>query len=157
LAVVRPPRVGSFDDPSESKGEPVGFARFGFRSPFLDVEFAQAAGVELTADLGVVVAAIKRHGADLFEQPRCFDGVECWFEHFDVVAVGSVDGPADRDAVGVDRERPFPTEFGPVYWAFAGSFTAVGCFVDAAIDGDVVEVEFQDSVIAGAGFGLEAV
>jgi hypothetical protein len=29
--------------------------------------------------------------------------------------------------------------------------------VDAAIDGDMVEVEFQDSVIAGAGFGLEAV
>jgi hypothetical protein len=132
-------------------------AGFWFRATLLDVELEQAAGMELPTDLGVVVAAIKRHGADLFEQPRCFDRVECWFEHFDVVTVRAVDSPSDRDAVGVDRERPFPTEFGPVYWAFAGSFTAVGCFVDAAIDGDMVEVEFQDSVIAGAGFGLEAV
>ncbi len=58
LSVVRPPRVGGFDDPAESEGELVWLARFGFGSSFLDVEIGDSAVVETGAGLGVVVAAV---------------------------------------------------------------------------------------------------
>ena len=50
-------------------------------------------------------------------------------EHADVVAVGAVDRPADRDAVTVDADRPLPAEFAPVSGVRAGAFAAVGGLV----------------------------
>ncbi len=59
LSVVRPPRVGGFDDPAESEGEPVWPARFGFGASFLDVEIGDSSVVETGAGLGVVIAAVQ--------------------------------------------------------------------------------------------------
>ena len=67
LAVVRPPGVGGFDDPAQPESESVWFTRFGFGASFLDVKIVEAVGVELTPDLGVVVAAIETDSVDVSE------------------------------------------------------------------------------------------
>ena len=68
LAVVGPPGVGGFDDPSQPEGEAVWGAGFGFGASFLDIEIDQATLVKAGSDLGVVVAAIETQRADLLEE-----------------------------------------------------------------------------------------
>jgi hypothetical protein len=79
------------------------------------------------------------------------------FQESDVVAVGAIDRPAQRDPASVDSNRPLPAEFGPVNRAFPGSLTTAGCFVQRPVDRDDVQVEFDDPVVSGASFGLELV
>ena len=157
LPVVRPPCVGRFDDPAQPEREPVRGARGWFGAAALDVELDEAAGVELVADLRVVVAAVQGECADLGEQSVVGDGVQGGFEHDDVVAVGAVDRPADRDPGTLRRNGPLPAEFGPVNRAFAGALTATGGLVQGAVDRHHVQVELDDPVVAGTCFGLELV
>jgi len=113
LAVVAQPRIGAFNDPSEP-----GTKRLLDQTrvtPFgatLNVEVVEAATGQLGADFGIAITTVEVQGVDFFEKPRAGDVVKGWAEQFDVVAVGAIDGPADRDATGVGGDRPFPSQFG---------------------------------------------
>lgn len=157
MPVVGPPGVGGFNDPAQAESEAVGFAWFGFGASFLDVVFVDSSVVEEAPDHGVVKAAVQADCGDLVEVAVVFDGVEGGFEEFDVVAVRSIDGPPDGDAGGFDADGPFPAEFGAIYWAFAGAFASTGRFVNAAVDRYDIEIESEESVIAGESFGAELV
>jgi hypothetical protein len=62
----------------------------------------------------------------LGEQAGLVDSIEGGLEQGDVVAVGAVDGPADRDAVAFGGDGPLPAQLGPVGGVGAGALPAVG-------------------------------
>ena len=157
LTEVRQPRVGGLDDPSqpESHGHrPVGVA---WLAAALDDEVVEARSVQLASDLGVVVAAVEVHRVNIVEQAVCRDCTECGLEELDVIAVRAIDRPTDRDTVQVDTDGPLPAEFGPIGWVAAGAFAAIGGFVQRPVDGDFGEVEADDLVERGEGFGVDLV
>ncbi len=63
-------------------------------------------------------------GADVGEVADRLHVVERWFEHPDVVAVGAIDGPADRHAGHVRGYGPLPPQLPPISGVWAGSLTA---------------------------------
>ncbi len=99
LAVVREPRVGAFDDPAQAEGHGPRRGVGAAFVAFLDGQVVESEGGQSVPDDGVVVAAIEVQRVDVGEQPVGCDVVEGGLEESDVVAVGAVDGPADRRAV----------------------------------------------------------
>src|SRR5947207_1464246 len=86
LAVVRPPRVGRLDDPSQP--EPDGLlAALAFGASTLDVEIVESELGELGPDDGVVVAAVELQGVDVGEQAAVGDVLQRGDQQLDVVAV----------------------------------------------------------------------
>ena len=73
-------------------------------------------------------------------------------EQHAVVAVRAVDRPADRNAVTVRRDRPFPATLAPVGGVRAGPLTTERRLVLAAVNRDFGEVQANDPVVAGEGF-----
>src|SRR5450759_4935350 len=57
----------------------------------------------------------------------------------------------------VGRDRPFPADLGSVGGVGAGPFTTAWGFVQAAVDGDLGQVQADDLVVAGDGFFDELV
>ena len=92
----------------------------------LDHVIVEASSAELASDFGVVVAAVEVEGVDLVEPAVGGDGLDSRLQQADVVAIGAVDGPAERDAVTVDADGPLPTAFGPVTGVRTGAVTTVG-------------------------------
>ena len=111
LSVVAQPRVGAFDHPAQPEPHRLGRGGGAGLGAELDVEIVEAATGELGADLGVVVAPVEVQGLDLLEQACPRQVLEGGVEQFDVVAVRSVEGPADRDAVGIGCNGPLPADF----------------------------------------------
>lgn len=104
LPVVGPPRVGGFDNPSESEVERLFLS--GVLVPCrLDHVIVDPEAGEPVPDYRVVVVAVGVQCFDIGEEPGGGDRVEGGFQRFDVVAVRSVDDPSDRDAMCVDSER----------------------------------------------------
>src|SRR5712692_9148842 len=99
LAVVRPPRVGRFDDPSQSETERLLLHAGNLGSSQLDLELAEPGGAETISYRTGVIDSVEVQGADIGEQAGVGDRIEGGFEHAHVVAVGAVDRPADPDAV----------------------------------------------------------
>jgi hypothetical protein len=159
LAVVRQPRVGALDDPAQSEAQwALGVRAAGVRDhAALDAHVAESELGELGADLGVVVAPVEVQRLDVAEQTCCCDVLEGRPKELDVVAVGTVDGPANRDAVGVSGHRPLPAQLGAVNWAFAGPVPSAGCLVQRAIQGDLGEVKSDDAVIGAERFLAERI
>src|SRR5215213_11467307 len=157
LPVVRPPCVGGLDDPAQPEREPVRFPGWGLGAASLDVEIVEPAVVQSGADRGIVVAAIEGDRVDVEVQPGRRDSVQGGVQHGDVVAVGAVDRPTDRDPGTLRCHGPLPAEFAPVNRALAGTLTAAGSLVDAAVDGHDVEIEFDDPVVGGSGLSFELV
>src|SRR5450759_2552463 len=56
---------------------------------------------------------------------------------------------SDPEQVGGDR--PLPADLGPVGGVGAGPFSAVGGLVQAAVDGDLGQVQSDDLVVTGDG------
>lgn len=81
---------------------------------------------------------------DVIEESGGLDRVDGRGEEFDVVAVRFIDRPAERDTVTLDADRPLPAELRPICGVLAGAFAAVGGLVQAAIDGDLAQVETDD-------------
>lgn len=133
LPVVREPAVCGFDDPAQPERDRLRSMVAGLAAALDDV-IGQAGLDQLSPDLGVVVAAVEMHSLDLVGPAVGGDRVEGGFEQADVVAVGAVDRPAQRDAVTVDANRPLPAEFAPVNRTVAGALTAVGAlWIDPSI------------------------
>ena len=129
LAVVRPPRVECFNDPSQAERDRL-LVGFVLGAASLDVEFVQAVDREPVAYDRVVVAAVEVQRVDVREESVAGDGVDGWFQQADVMTVRAVDCPADRNAVTLDGDGPFPTAFASVGGVCAGSFAgAVKIFV----------------------------
>ena len=95
LAVVRQPAVGGFDDPSQTESHRHRLVGVAWSAAALDDEIVETRSVQLSPDLGVVVAAVEVHRVDIDEQTMCCDRVECRLEQADVVAVRSVHGKDD--------------------------------------------------------------
>ena len=57
----------------------------------------------------------------------------------------------------VGRDRPFPPDLGSVRGVGAGPFTTTRGFVQAAVDGDLGQVQTDDPVVAVDGFFDELV
>ena len=92
---------------------------------------------------GIVVAPVEVQGLDLLEQPRRRQVVEGGVKQLDVVAVGAVEGPADRDAASIGHDRPLPAEFCPVGGVLAGAFAATGCLVQGPVKRHFGEIETE--------------
>jgi hypothetical protein len=122
--VVRQPRVGALGDAAKSEPERLfhldSDAGLGAA---LDVEIieTETEDGEPDADLGIVIAAVKVQGLDLLEQSGSGDILERRAEELEVVAVGAVDRPTDRDAVGVSGHGPLPAGFGGTFPVTNGS------------------------------------
>ena len=106
--------------PTQPEPEALWCAWWWLGCTFLDLELVEPVAAEALTDDQVVVASIEGQQLDVREQPLRGDSVEGWLQQDDVVAVRSVDGNTDRDAVGVSSDRPLVTEFAPVNRAFAG-------------------------------------
>ena len=63
------------------------------------------------------------------------------FEQDGVASVACVDDPADGDPEQVGRDRPVPPDLGSVGGVGAGPFTTTRGFVQAAVDGDLGQVQ----------------
>lgn len=157
LAVVRPPGVGRFDDPSQTEPQRLLLDARQLGAAALDLELVDARAAEPVSHGAGVVATIEAQGADLGEQTGVADCVEGGCEHAYVVAVGPVDRPADRDAVAFGGDGPLPAQLRPISGVRAGSFAAVGSLVQLTIEGHIVEIEPDDPVERGERFGLERV
>ena len=57
------------------------------------------------------------------------------------MAVRAVDDPAERDPEQVGGDRPLPADLGSVGGVGAGPFTAAWGFVQAAVNGDLGQVQ----------------
>src|SRR5450759_5346034 len=86
---------------------------------------------------GTVVAAVQVQGLNVQQESAGGDGLQGGFEQDGVVAVRSVDDPADGDPEQVSRDRPLPPDLGSVRGVGAGPFTTTRGFVQAAVDGDL--------------------
>ena len=84
-----------------------------------------------------VVAAVQVQGLNVQQESAVGDGLQGGFEQDGVVAVRSVDDPADRDPEQVSRDRPLPPDLGSVGGVGAGPFTTARGFVQAGVDGDL--------------------
>ncbi len=135
----------------------MGLAGFGFGAAALDVGVGDAGGGDAGFDGRVVVAAVEVQGSDVDEQTRFGDRVEGRFEQADVVAVGTVDGPADGDAVALRSDGPLPAAFGAISGVGAGSFSAVGGLVQRPVQGDLGEIEADEAIERGQCFVVELV
>jgi hypothetical protein len=155
LAVVRPPGVRRFDDPPQPESERLRFHARDLGAAPLDSEVVDAGAAETVADGAGVVAAIEVQGADVIEQTGITDGGESGFEHTHVIAIGTVDHPADPDAVTFGSDRPFPAQLRSIDGIRAGSLTSVWRFVQRRVERDVVEIETHDAIEGGERFGLE--
>ena len=67
------------------------------------------------------------------------------------MAVGAVDGPADRDAALLGQDRPLPAELAPVRRVLPAPLPTCGCLMQAGIDRSLGEVEADDAVVGGDG------
>jgi len=94
-----------------------------------------------------VVAAVELERLDLLEEIHSVRVVEGRCEHHRVVAVCTVDGDGDGDALAVREDGPLPAELAPIGRAGASSLTATRALVQRAVDGDVVEAESDDLVV----------
>lgn len=59
------------------------------------------------------------------------------------------DHAAQRDTSAVNQERSLGALFPVIYWGSACCFAAAGRFGDAAVDGQVGQVESDDLVVGG--------
>ena len=148
LSVVRQPGVGGFDDPAKPERDGlVGSLLFGASA--LDVDVVDAERGEAAAHNGIVIAPVQVQGSDVFEEPGGSDGAEGGFQQADVVAVGSADGPADRHAVALGRDRPFPANLGAVRGIGSCALAPAGRFVKRSVERDLLQVEAHDAVKGG--------
>ena len=104
-----------------------------------------------------VVAAIEPEGLDIFEEPTRRGVVEGRCQQDRVVAVRSIDRPAERDAGGVGEDRPLPAELGAIGRVLARSLAPTRTLVQAAVDGDVGKIQADDPVVAADRFGGDVV
>lgn len=74
-----------------------------------------------------------------------------------VVAVGSVDGPADGDALGVGEDLLLPSELGPISRILARSFTSSWAFVQTPVDRHLGEVQADELVVSSDGLRRDGV
>src|ERR1035437_8620693 len=156
LTVVAQLRIGALDYPAKSEPHRCWGAGVGL-GPALDVEVIEAETGELGTDLRIVVGAVEVQGVDLIEQTQTGDVFESRAQQLHVVAVGPVDRPADRDAVGVDSDGPFPAQFRPISRVFAGPFSTTGCLVQRPVEGHLAEIEADDAVIGFQSVSTELV
>ena len=84
LPVVRPPRVGGFDDPAQPEPDRLLAHAGDLGAAELDVEVGHPERFESAAHRAGVVAAVEVQHADLAEQAGLVDGVEGGFEETDV-------------------------------------------------------------------------
>ena len=148
LAVVRPPRVGGLDDPAQPETQRLA-ARTARSFARLDRCVGEPVAGEPIADDWEVVAAIEMHGLDVY---GCRDSVQSGLQQSRVVTVGGIDRPADRYTVSVNRDRPLLAAFAPVTRVRAGAFATVRGLGQAAIEGDLGQIETDDAIERGASF-----
>ena len=158
LPEVGQPRVGPLDRPAESHrlvllhpARRAALALFGDHRVG-DVALGQ------TLERGLrVVAAVEPERLDLLEETHSVRVVEGRCEHHRVVAVGTVDGDTDGDAIAVREDGPLPAELAPISRVGPRSLTATRALVQRAVDGDVVEAESDDLVVRRLRLRLELV
>ncbi len=126
-------------DPGNNFGVP-GFAFLvdhRVAEPVLDESGPHGAGV---------VALVEMDSLDVQVKVVVPDRVQRGGQQRDVMTVGAIEGPTDRDPVAVGRKRPLMPQLPSIHRAFAGSFTPARGPVDRPVNRDVVEIKTDDPI-----------